>query len=280
MSRVRWGDGERRWGAVTLHRRTDSAWRWTLLLVSASYEDDMGGCHLRVQAGPWTVILDLPPVVPPARERLTATSWDAATIARLGRDWYEVLHRREFGVQVFDGLFVLRYGRQTMDGQTERAWSRFLTWTQWRPVRQSWYGLEGELITARYEDQRPPTWRAWADELREIVARTPTRRFAFRDFDGEVLTATAHIEEREWRFGTSWCAWLSWFRAPRVSRSLVLVFSGEVGREKGSWKGGTTGHAIEMMPGELHEAAFRRYCAQHNLTFLGDQAVAHVGGAR
>lgn len=34
------------------------------------------------------------------------------------------------------------------------------------------------------------------------------------------------------------------------------------GPEKGSWKGGTIGHSIEMLPDELHEAAFRRYCDQ------------------
>lgn len=34
------------------------------------------------------------------------------------------------------------------------------------------------------------------------------------------------------------------------------------------WKGGTTGHAINMLSGELHEAAFRRYCAENNMTFV------------
>ncbi|MGE3247484.1 MAG: hypothetical protein AB7F96_22255 [Beijerinckiaceae bacterium] len=31
---------------------------------------------------------------------------------------------------------------------------------------------------------------------------------------------------------------------------------------------GTVGHSIEMEPGEIHEAAFRRYCAKNNLTFV------------
>ena len=46
----------------------------------------------------------------------------------------------------------------------------------------------------------------------------------------------------------------------KIRRSLDLEFSGETGPEKGSWKGGTVGTGIEMLPGELHEAAFRRYC--------------------
>lgn len=53
-----------------------------------------------------------------------------------------------------------------------------------------------------------------------------------------------------------------------ICDTLDLEFSSEVGRRKGSWKGGTLGHGIEMLPGELHEAAFRRYCAQNDLTFV------------
>ena len=29
-------------------------------------------------------------------------------------------------------------------------------------------------------------------------------------------------------------------------------------------KGGTVGHSIDMLPGELHEAAFRRYCEKEH----------------
>lgn len=101
------------------------------------------------------------------------------------------------------------------------------------------------------------------------IAALPTVRFDFTDFDGEAIVATTRIEERQWKFGTKWCKWLSLFRHDKVSRSLDLDFSKEVGERKGSWKGGTLGHAINMLPGELHEAAFRRYCAEHRLTFVG-----------
>jgi hypothetical protein len=50
---------------------------------------------------------------------------------------------------------------------------------------------------------------------------------------------------------------------------LDIRFSEETGRRKGSWKGGTLGHGIDMLPGELHEAAFRRYCATHEMEFVG-----------
>ena len=49
-----------------------------------------------------------------------------------------------------------------------------------------------------------------------------------------------------------------------VVRSFPMVpgidFAGEVGTDKGSWKGGLCGTSIRMLDGELHEAAFRRFC--------------------
>ena len=84
------------------------------------------------------------------------------------------------------------------------------------------------------------------------------------------FTARTLIEEREWRLGEGWFKWLSLFRGPKISRSLDIRFSGETGRRKGSWKGGTTGHSIQLkFLGELHETAFRRYCAAHEMTFVG-----------
>ena len=72
----------------------------------------------------------------------------------------------------------------------------------------------------------------------------------------------------EHRFGTKSFKWLSWFVAPKISRSLMLQFQKETGRRKKSWKGGTVGHSIRMLPGELHESAFRRYCQEHDMTFV------------
>jgi hypothetical protein len=76
------------------------------------------------------------------------------------------------------------------------------------------------------------------------------------------------IQEREWLRGVKAFRWLSRFFYPKIRRSLNLEFHKEVGPRKGSWKGGTIGHSIEMLPGELHEAAFRRYCEKNNMTFI------------
>ncbi len=77
-------------------------------------------------------------------------------------------------------------------------------------------------------------------------------------------------------FGTGWFKWLSWFRAPKIRRSLAIEFSGETGPEKGSWKGGTVGTGIDMRPGELHESAFRRYCGEPHRSKYNEYHVKFV----
>lgn len=257
--RIRWGDNDRYFGPFTYSRGN---WRPFRMVLGSGDGDENPGCRLLVSAFGRTLITALPAIVRPWRRKVDAKTWDAATVERLGRDWYWDMHEREYGFCVSDGHLSVYYGRQTDDSSTEQRWGCFLPWTQWRHVRHSFYGLNGECFESvsgkdRYEVYKP------------IRDACPTVTFAFTDFDGEELTATTRIEEREWLRGQGWFKWLSWFYRPKIHRSLDISFSGETGDRKGSWKGGTTGHSIEMLPGELHEAAFRRYCDGHNMTFTG-----------
>lgn len=281
---MRWGDNDRYFGPFTWHPGDYK--RWSVILVSAGDEDRK--CHLRISLWRYTLIAVLPNIIKPYQEKVYPKSWDAATVERLGRDWYWSIDQRQYGVGLYDGHFNLYYGRtggSSMDSSIEQRWSCFLPWTQWRHVRHSFYGLQGEHLFD--EPQRggwgklgDKEWRERWDAQQAREASVPTAKFAFKDFDGEELTVTTKIEEREWRFGTGYFKWLSLFRRRKISRSLDLRFSGEVGTEKGSWKGGTISHSIEMKPGELHEAAFRRYCdkehsakgRKYRLTFVGPAA--------
>lgn len=89
----------------------------------------------------------------------------------------------------------------------------------------------------------------------------PASYFGFEDFDGEMIVAICKIEEREWHKGTGWFSWLKYFSRPLIRRDLDMEFTKEVGPEKGSWKGGTIGHSVDMIQGDTPESAFRRYCA-------------------
>lgn len=264
---IRWSDNDRYWGPLTFAK---SRHYRPLAVILGSGCEEYPGARLRVSGLGRTIILALPQwVLKPYRKKVHA-GWGAETVQRLGRDWYWNTTEREYGVSLCDGHLNFYLGRQTMDSSTEQSWGCFLPWTQWRHVRRSFYGIDGEHVATipnKGKSYRDDPGR-WTRE-RAIADATPTVSFDFDDYDGERIVATTKIEEAEWRFGTGWFKWLSLFRKPKVSRGLDLHFSSEVGRKKGSWKGGTLGHGIEMLPGELHEAAFRRYCDQNELRFVG-----------
>lgn len=272
MRRIRWSDNDRYWGPFTYSRDGRSYRHFAILLDSGSGDEESRGCRLRLSGFGHTLIIALPQIIRPFREKVFATSWDAATIQRMGRDWYWRREHREFGFSVSEGFLQLMYGRQSHYSSTEKRKGYFLPWTQWRHVRHSLYGLQGEHV---WTEQKQVKGQIFASEDWWTAKEAcPSRSFAFKDFDGEELTVRTMIEEREWRFGEGWFKWLSLFRRPNVRRSLDLRFSGETGKRKGSWKGGTIGHSIDMLPGELHEAAFRRYCAERGMTFVGGAPVA------
>lgn len=244
---------------------------WGLWLSSG--DDEYPGNNLTIVGFGWHVSMPVPRIIPPYREKVVAESWDEATITRLGRNWYWRTDRREFGCSLMAGFFSLRYGRQANSGRDDRQWGCFLPWTEWRFVRLSLYGINGEHFWTQLGDHG---MRGYEEQL-DAADRVPKMRFAFDDYDGQRIEATTHIEEREWTLGTKWCSWLRFFARPKVRRSLDIEFSAEVGPEKGSWKGGTIRHSIDMLPGELHEAAFRRYCELDHRSKHGTFRLKFVG---
>lgn len=264
----RWSDNDRRAGPF-IYARDKRYKPLAVVLMSGDEEEDFrAGCKFRMSAFGHTLIIALPAIIKPWRRKVyPGAAWDEATVARLGRDWYWDTKQREFGFSYSDGFLQVFFGRQTHDSSTTQNWCKHLPWTQWRHVRRSLYGLDGEHYWTEPKGIRYPLGEDGWKERQAIEDACPSQAFAFKDYDGEALTARTHIEEREWWFGTGWFKWLSVFRQPKISRYLDIKFSGETGKRKGSWKGGTIGHSIDMLTGESHEAAFRRYCAEHEMAF-------------
>lgn len=253
----RWSDNDRHLGPLTFAFR--ESWRpLAVILSSGSTERESPGCCIRFQAFGATMICELPQIIKPWRRWVDLRGKEWAN-----SDGYWDEHPREYGFCLNDGHLNISLGAQTMDSSTTQDWGCFLPWTQWRHVRHSLYGLQGEHFWTESQTSRKLGGRGW-EEYRAAKDACPVVKFAFKDFDDQELVATTRIEEREWRFGTGWFKWLSWFRRRKIRRSLDIEFSDETGPEKGSWKGGTTGTGINMLPGELHEAAFRRYCAEEH----------------
>ena len=245
--------------------KTQGRW-WAVTLSSGA--DEYRGCSLTLIGFRRYLSIPLPAILKPHRHWVDTSKYEWASAA--GGYWDE--DRRDFGVSLFDGHFCVKFGRQADDSSIDQDWGCFLPWTEWRHVRYSVYDLDGKHVWTEPVGRLHGTidgWRERHEERERVMQALPKARFAFKDFDGEDIEAEAFIEERQWKFGTKWFKWLSLFRRDRVRRSLDLKFSKEVGKRKGSWKGGTIGHGIDMLPGEFHEAAFRRYCAEHKLQFIG-----------
>lgn len=239
-------------------------------------DDDYPRNHMTVYAFGWAVRVELPTRMQPWRQWVATGHYEWAKSPDAG---YWDVHAREYGFCLNEGFLSLYLGAQTHDSVTTRMWSCFLPWTQWRHVRHSLFDAKGSHFWTDWERPRGFGLRDTWEARRAAEAACPTVKFEIADHDGQRAIASTRIEEREWRFGEKWCCWLSLFRKPCIRRSLDIHFSTEVGNEKGSWKGGLVGTSIEMLPGELHEAAFRRYCEQEHRDKGGKYRITFMGPA-
>lgn len=273
MSRLT--DNDRQIGPVTWGRAGWNPWR--AVFSTGGDEDDHPRNNLTVYGFGFVLRVNLPTKIQPHRIKHVAKSWDAETVARMGRDWYYETFPREYGFSLHGGFLQVFHGPQTHDSVTTRSWCCRLPWTEWRHIRTSRFDDHGQHFYTEWERPRGfvlrDSWRA------QYAAREacPAVVFDIEDYDGARLSASTAIVERVWRFGDGWFKWLSLFRQPRIHRSLEISFSMETGPDKGSWKGGTTGCSIEMLPGELHESAFRRYCEQEHAAKYARYCIKFLG---
>lgn len=262
-------DNDQHFGPITYAR---SSWNPLRLVFSTGGGDDCDGeprNSLTAYAFGWVARLWLPMKMRPFRLR------HASTIEGAHPYWYETFPR-EYGFCLNDGHFSLYLGAQTHDSTTTKSWSKLLPWTQWRFFRHTFYDLEGGVFWSRNEKRGERFINGFAVQ-HKAKKTCPSASFIIEDHDGKQVTAKTIIEQREWKFGEGWFKWLSLFRKNRVRRSLDINFSSETGPEKGSWKGGTCGTSIDMLPGELHEAAFRRYCDNEHRSKYRSYKVKFIG---
>jgi hypothetical protein len=90
--RIRWSDNDRYFGPFT-YAHADKGYR-PLAIILDSGCDEHPRCRLRISGFGHTLIVALPAIIKPYREKIIATSWNAATIGRMGRNWYYDTHRR------------------------------------------------------------------------------------------------------------------------------------------------------------------------------------------
>lgn len=264
MKAIRWSDNDRYFGRFTYARETGYR---RLGLMLGSGHGDYPGCRLRLHGFGHSLIIALPAIIKPFRKAVPYSSPDIIerAIAEGRPTYYWNEHEREYGICAAEGSVHIHYGEQTHEwpGSKVKVW--FYPWREHRLVRHSLYDLDGEhfadLPVGRYT-------RAKSIAETALKGACPVERFEFADFDGERIVATCRMEEMEWKRGRGLFR-LLYLGRNRVGRSLDLRFSSEVGKRKGSWKGGTVGHSVDVLTGEAHEAAFQRYCGKEGLTFVG-----------
>lgn len=265
-------DSDRRAGPLTYGR---SSWRpWRIVFSTGGGDEEHSSNHLTAYAFGWVARLDLPTRFKPWRQWVPTGHYEWA---KSPEDGYWDVHSREYGFCLNEGHFTLYLGAQTHDSTTTQDWGCFLPWTQRRHIRTSFYDGDGKHFWTEWSRPRGFKLRDQWASYQAVKDACPTAVFEFDDFDGKRIKATCRVEEREYRHGTGWFKWLSLFRKPLLSRSLDIEFSEEVGPEKGSWKGGTLGHGINMLPGEAPEAAFRRYCEQDQHSKYRPFRLTYVG---
>ncbi len=265
-------DNDRRWGPLTWGRSSWNPWRMVLSSGGGGDEDKVRN-SLTVYAFGWIVRLWLPTILQPWRRWVDISHY--AWAKGPGSGYWEV-EPREFGFSLNDGFLQLFLGPQTNSSTTTKSWSCHLPWTQWRHVRFTLYDLEGHEFWTQRDRDNIRGFDAF-EEQRKFEALVPKAVFQIDDSDGSRITATTHVQEREWRLGTKGFKWLSWFARPKIRRSLDINFSAEVGPEKGSWKGGMCGTGIEMLAHEDAEAAFKRFCEQDQRGKYGPFRITYVG---
>lgn len=244
------------------------------LIATSGREEGNNGATIRLSVGKHTFMVAIPQIlIPLERRKVKAVYWDEATIAKMGRDWYYNYTPREFGVRFHKDRLNFFFGRQDMSSKESKSWGFYIPFLQWRFHAHRHFDFNHRLLRTFFEAdrRRVPSGKLRLDHWHkehEYAERLSRRVYTFLDYDGEEIEARCRIEEREWRFGEGWFMWLHLFRKPIIRRSLDIRFTKETGRRKGSWKGGTIGHGIDMKPGESIDDAFKRYCAEHDMTFV------------
>lgn len=270
FSPIRWSDHDRYFGPFTYAH--EPKYRKFAVMLGSGDGDDYPGCRLRLALGSHTVIVALPAVIQPWRQwkEIKTEPSRSQMIAQGRKPGYWDTHDREFGFSMSEGAVHLHFGEQTHEWPGSKSKVIFYPWREHRQVRHSLYDLDHRHF-ADLPDiglKNPNRWTV--SKLLEDAC--PAALFEFADFDGEKIVATCRIEEREWRRGSGLFRLLFIGRNSQ-DRSMSLSFSAEVGKRKGSWKGGTVGHSCEIAAGESPEVAFRRYCEKQGLTFVGSPAI-------
>jgi len=160
----------------------------------------------------------------------------------------------------------LYYGSDDDNWESEERVKSSMTiwnfpWAQWSFDAHYLLNLDGTLFHKVGKDDEHNCWDYPGHE---------TISFNFLDgFDGTPVIAKCKVERRVWTKGEKSFGWLKYLFKDNNQKSLDLDFNKEVGKRKGSWKGGITGMGTGMLEDETPEEAFVRFCLKEGHKYKG-----------
>lgn len=174
------------------------------------------------------------------------------------KDQWDFKHSVIYGINIFDNFISIYYGPCTHDSITTKHKGWFMPWADHRFIRTSLY--YPDLTMYEYNVDKMDF------DVRKKKELECSKRFSFKDYDGEDNIATVFIVQREWQLGTKWCRWLSYIVKPLIRTNIDISFDKGIGNKKNSWKGGILGTGHEIKFGESIESAFNDFGKKHNFT--------------
>lgn len=278
---VRLTDDDKNYGPLTIGKSEWSAWRLVYTAYQNEDYDNKVVNTITLHLGKFFIArLKLPSIVKPYQLKVYAKNWDAATIERMGVNYYYEYFNKEYGVSYSDNFLEVFYGTQKdgsyHDQVPEKRSSWFLPWNEYRMIRHELYDANNVLF---WKDERllnKSIDKSLIFDHYEAKSKCSSIDFLIEDYDGEKVVLKTYLEIREWKRGDGLFKWMSWFRKGIFKRSLELDFSKEVGKSKGSWKGGMIGHNIELLDGETRLDAIKRYCEQTHRSKEGSYKLKYI----
>lgn len=155
-------------------------------------------------------------------------------------NWTDECVPPKWGISIHNNIFWLyKGGRGNMSGGNK--W-----WTWSIPfISKEWVRTSILLKDDTWEHETPKKRESFYEDKWKKRQKSWTYDYTDKH-DGEVIPTTIYVEEREWR--PKWLKWTNLFS--KIERTIDVKFSKEVGKRKGSWKGGTVGCGYLILPNE------------------------------
>lgn len=270
MSRLT--DHDRDYGPLTIGRSD-----WNAIRIAYSSGDNEETYNsLTVHLGKWFIArLKLPRIIRPFKEKVMVPSWDAATVTRMGRDFYYNYFCREYGFCSVEQTTIVHYGVNNKTGGSDVAsQSRFFNhpWSQTEVVVHELYDANDKL----HWEAKPNSKETHYKKSYEAGNDISKISYLVEDYDGFQVIAETYRSLMIWETGVGWCKFVRLFTKPFIKNCLEIQFTQEVGPSKGSWKGGLIGTSIAIEKGETRDEAFLRYCQQQHSDRAGEYKIKYL----